>query len=76
MPQFGCNCTKLKPGAIPTIFKHKIYDKINIDGAIIPNKQSTSRKRNLDLQHKQVISQYIDRENFLKHTPKRQVQNA
>ena len=49
MPQFGRNCAKLKPGAIPTIFKHKIYDKINIDETIIPNKPSASRKRSLDL---------------------------
>lgn len=44
------SCMKLVDGAIPTIFKHKVYDKINIDGTTVHLKESGSRKRSLELE--------------------------
>ena len=54
MPQYGGNAPKLKPGAVPTIFGHKTYDQINIDGTTISTRQSASLKRSLSLHHKNV----------------------
>ena len=45
---------KLIDGAIPTIFKHKVYDEINMDGTKVLLKESASRKRSLDLERKHV----------------------
>ncbi|XP_066916354.1 uncharacterized protein [Clytia hemisphaerica] len=43
---------KLVEGAIPTIFKHKIFDEINIDGTKVLLTESASRKRSLNLERK------------------------
>lgn len=60
MPQYGRSVKTLKPGAIPTIFTFKTYDQINIDGTVISNKDSASRKRSLALQQTHVrISCYF-----------------
>ena len=45
---------KLVEGAIPTIFKHKVYDEININGTKVLLDESASRKRSLDLERKDV----------------------
>ena len=46
---------KLKPGAIPTIFSHKTYDSINMDGETMPPELSvTSAKRSKLVEHEQV----------------------
>ena len=46
--------TKLVEGAIPTIFKHKVFDEINMDGTKILLKESASRKRSSHLERKHV----------------------
>ena len=33
---------KLKPGALPTIFSHKMYDVINMNGEVMPPKASAA----------------------------------
>ena len=45
----------LKVGAVPTIFKHKIYDEINMSGETVPLQYSEHiRKREELQQHKEV----------------------
>ena len=43
---------KLRPRAIaiPTIFKHKVYDVIHLDGTTVSFKSSASRKRRSTLE--------------------------
>ena len=41
---------KLRPGAIPTMFKHKVYDVINLDGTTVSFKSSASQKRRSTLE--------------------------
>ena len=41
-------------GAVPTIFKHKVYDEINMDGTLVVNRPSASHKRTLQLERSQV----------------------
>ena len=41
-------------GAVPTIFKHKVYDEINMDGTLVVNRPSASHKRTLQLERNQV----------------------
>ena len=49
---------KLVTGAIPTIFKHKIYDQINVDGtSAIP--RETSRKRQLGKESEEVRNPHL-----------------
>ena len=45
---------ELVTGAVPTIFKHKTYDVINMDGTVVASKKSASRKRTLKLENNQV----------------------
>lgn len=45
----------LVPGAIPTIFAHKIYDHINIDGTTVSKRPLHSLKRTKELERSQVI---------------------
>ena len=52
--------TDLVDGAIPTIFKHKVYDVINMDGTSMPPlKESASRKRTLENERAQVINNIV-----------------
>ena len=46
----------LVSGAVPTIFKHKVYDAINIDGTFVVNRLSASHKRTLQLERSQVAT--------------------
>lgn len=39
---------KLVPGAIPTIFKHRTYDQINIDGTVCSNRKATKRSMEME----------------------------
>ena len=40
----------LRPRAIPTIFKHKVYDVLNLDGTTVSFKSSASQKRRSTLE--------------------------
>ena len=35
----------LKPGAVPTIFKHKVFTMINMDGEIAAERASTLKRK-------------------------------
>ena len=48
------------PGAVPTIFPHKVYDEINMDGTKVVKKLSVSRKRTLELERSQVSKSHLD----------------
>ena len=55
LPQPGKKKKKLKHGSVPTIFMHKTYDQINIDGTTVSLKErSAFRKRSLSLERTQV----------------------
>ena len=41
---------KLRPGAIPTMFKHKVHDMINLDDTTVSFKSSASQKRRSTLE--------------------------
>lgn len=45
----------LRTGAIPTVFKHKVFDIINLDGNTVSLKLSASRKRSLSLERTEVL---------------------
>ena len=52
--------TDLVDGVIPTIFKHKVYDFINMDGTSMPPlKESASRKRTLENERVPVINNIV-----------------
>ena len=55
LPDFQPHTKKLttKPGAIPTIFSHKVYDVINISGEIAGEAQTSHRRD--ELERKEVI---------------------
>ena len=49
---------ELKPGAVPTIFQHKTFDEINMDGTkVLFRTSSLQRSRNVD--HSQVSSHFF-----------------
>ena len=41
-------------GSVPTIFKHKVYDEINMDGTKINRKPSALQKRKKDIERREV----------------------
>ena len=45
---------ELIPGAVPTIFVHKTYDDINMDGTKCLQQRSSSVKRSKELEHSEV----------------------
>ena len=45
---------ELVPGAVPSVFVHKVYEEINMDGTKVASKPAASRKRTLELERTQV----------------------
>ena len=45
---------ELLPGAVPTIFKHRVYEQINMDGKTVKGSRSSSLKRSQEDEHQQV----------------------
>ena len=49
---------ELVEGSIPTIFSHKVYDQINMDGTVVLNRPEP-RKRTMAMEQTQVRSCYM-----------------
>ena len=45
---------ELVPGAVPSVFVHKVYEEINMDGTKVASTPAASRKRTLELERTQV----------------------
>ena len=35
---------KLRPGAVPTIFKHQVFDQINMDGTVLSSRVGSAKR--------------------------------
>ena len=35
---------KLRPGAVPTIFKHRVFDQINMDGTVVSSRVGSAKR--------------------------------
>ena len=52
---------ELLPGAVPTIFKHRVYEQINMDGKTFKGSRSSSLKRSQeDEQHQVCIDNFLN----------------